>query len=112
MITNVDLATVEKIKKHIEKSIPIGQTGVDWEKAEWVGLLDKLTSNLKIAPASYKPASEEDIKHRYFTVICENCGWWGPSKFLQGGHPLADTGDFTDAVCPVCDGTDVVEKTI
>lgn len=110
MITDRDLSEVEKIKQHIEKSVPIGETGVDWEKAEWINLLDKLTSNLRIAPESYKAVSQEDAEKRFYTVECATCGWWGSSKLLNGGGPIADTGDFFDTTCPVCDGHEVDEK--
>jgi hypothetical protein len=110
MITEKDILKVESIKKHIQKEVYVGENGVDWEKAEWMDLLDKLISNLKLAPESYKPASQEDKEKRFYTVKCSQCGWWGSSKFLNGGGPIADTGDYFECTCPVCDSYEVEEK--
>ena len=69
-----------------------------------------LVNNLKIAPFSYRFASDEDIKNSFYTAKCDKCGWWGSSKFLNGGGQIADTGDYADSCCPVCGNVDVAEK--
>ena len=40
---------------------------------------------------------------------CENCGWQGSSESLHGGSQIADTGDYGDAYCPCCGGTDIYD---
>jgi hypothetical protein len=50
--------------------------------------------------------SKEDVKNNFYTVKCEKCGWWGSSKFLEGGGQIADTGDYDDCYCPVCGNAD------
>jgi hypothetical protein len=41
-------------------------------------------------------------KTTYYMCKCENCGWQGMSCCAAGGHAIADTGDYSDAVCPKC----------
>lgn len=99
-------------KKYIDETSEGGTEGeIDWVKIHWVEVLDKLKNNLEIAPFCYKEVSEEDKKERYFTAEC-NCGWWGSSKFLNGGHPIADTGDYSEVTCPVCGNWDINEKEV
>lgn len=38
----------------------------------------------------------------YFMAECEWCGWRGISSLLDGGHSIADTGDYSDPLCPEC----------
>jgi hypothetical protein len=45
----------------------------------------------------------------YYYCECPKCGWKGSSEFLLGGGPIADTGDYDDVYCPVCDNWDVEE---
>lgn len=112
MITKEDIKTVEEIKELIEPMINVGETGVDWEKVHMQETLDKLVNNLKIAKLSYRVAPEEDIKNLFYTAECVECGWWGSSKLLNGGGQIADTGDYGDCNCPVCDCDEIVEKEI
>jgi len=39
---------------------------------------------------------------KYYWCKCENCGCEDSSEFCEGCHPIADTGDNTDPLCPVC----------
>jgi hypothetical protein len=41
---------------------------------------------------------------RYFMAKCcdRQCGWVGLSRDCSGGDPIADTGDHSDILCPVC----------
>ena len=52
--------------------------------------------------------------NKHFWCKCENCGWEDSSEFCEGCHPIADTGDHTDPLCPVCfnnklDGNAVID---
>lgn len=49
-----------------------------------------------------KLTGEEYIASHYFMSKCEACGWVGSSELWGGGHPLADTGDYSDCFCPNC----------
>lgn len=44
---------------------------------------------------------------KYYWCKCEHCGWENSSEFCEGCHPIADTGDHTDPVCPVCGSSDI-----
>jgi len=39
---------------------------------------------------------------KYWIGKCSKCGWVGSTQFAHGGDPIADTGDYSDAVCPMC----------
>ncbi len=45
--------------------------------------------------------TEEELK-KWWIGQCPSCHWRGLSRDAAGGHPIADTGDCTDVVCPVC----------
>ena len=70
----------------------------------------EVVKNLRIADVSYCAASPEDIADNYYTAECSKCGWWGSSKFLDGGGAIADTGDYFDCTCPVCGNADIDER--
>lgn len=108
MITKEDIQTVEDIKKILEPLTEIGETGVDWEKVGMIDTLNKLVENLKIAPKSYKHVPEDE--NRYYTCICSECGWYGSSELLRGGYQIADTGDYDDSYCPVCNSKEIEDK--
>ena len=48
------------------------------------------------------PYSEEELK-KWWLAYCPKCGWKGLSRDCRGGEQLADTGDYSDVTCPVCD---------
>jgi hypothetical protein len=52
----------------------------------------------------------EQLKN-YYPTMCSSCGWKGCSCELEGGHQIADTGDYGDCYCPKCgevhDGDDI-----
>lgn len=97
---------LNEIREFIGKfALPDDLTKVDWQKVEWGETLGGLVEFLKILPESFK-MTKEDIKNNYYTVKCE-CGWWGSSRLLSGGIPLADTGDYDDVYCPVCGNTNI-----
>lgn len=110
MITQIDVETVEAIKELIEPMIHVGETQVNWDIVQMKDTLDKLVHNLRIADVSYCVASDEDLANRYYTAECGKCDWWGSSKLLNGGGQIADTGDYFDCTCPVCDSDDIYEK--
>lgn len=45
--------------------------------------------------------TSEELKV-WFPVVCPKCGWKGLSRDTKGGNSIADTGDYSDIVCPVC----------
>lgn len=47
-----------------------------------------------------------DKTGKWFNVCCQNCGWTGSSEWLDGGHQIADTGDYGDTYCPNCGQVD------
>jgi hypothetical protein len=105
MITEDDKDIIDDIQEHIDSIAFIGETKVDWEKVKWKDTLTKLVDNLNKAPLSFKVSDNH-------TVECINCGWWGSSKLLNGGGQIADTGDYFDSTCPVCDSDEIDEKII
>ena len=48
--------------------------------------------------------------NKYYLAECRKCGWWGSSELLNGGHQLADTGDYDDVYCPICGNNDIYDK--
>ena len=110
MITKDTEKIVETIKKFIEEKSAIGENGLNWKQIAWIDTLDRMTHCLKIAPLSYRQASEEDVAENSYTAECDKCGWWGSSKLLDGGGQIADTGDYGDAYCPVCGNADYISE--
>ena len=45
--------------------------------------------------------SEADLL-KWWPAVCPACGWRGLSRDCAGGHPIADTGDYSEVVCPEC----------
>ena len=41
-------------------------------------------------------------KQGYFLVSCPKCKWIGMSNESAGGQAIADTGDYSDIICPLC----------
>lgn len=39
---------------------------------------------------------------KFYWCKCEDCGWEDSSEFCEGGHAIADSGDYSEVVCPVC----------
>jgi hypothetical protein len=38
----------------------------------------------------------------YYAVHCPECGWNGSSEHCAGGGAIADTGEYSEIVCPEC----------
>lgn len=49
------------------------------------------------------PMAQPPTPDGYYPCVCGNCGWKGPSSEAAGGDPIADTGDYSDVVCPICE---------
>lgn len=56
-----------------------------------------LLDSLRQMPMIQPPTPEG-----YWPGVCTNCGWKGASCDAAGGESIADTGDYSDVVCPVC----------
>lgn len=39
---------------------------------------------------------------QWYPCRCPECGWQGMSNETAGGGAIADTGDYAEAVCPMC----------
>ena len=113
MITKEDIETIEAIKKDIDKRA-MKDRGEIWSphsvETQQIETISRMVRNLQIAEHSYRPATQEDLDDDYFTADCKHCDWWGSSRLLEGGGPIADSGDYDDAYCPVCGSTDIDEK--
>ena len=110
MITEHTEKMAREIIKYLDKQVMLSETNVDWIKIHWIECIDRMINCLKIAPESYKDISKEDIEDRFYLSECESCGWWGSSKFLDGGGAIADMGDHFDCNCPVCGSVNISEK--
>ena len=73
-------------------------------------VLNKVVDNLSKAKKSYTWCTKEDLENHFFTAECIKCGWWGSSELCNGGNAIADTGDFSEITCPVCEYNDIDEK--
>jgi hypothetical protein len=51
--------------------------------------------------ATRREYTADELKH-WWVAECPVCKWRGLSRDAEGGHAMADTGDFNDVVCPVC----------
>lgn len=107
MLLDKDIPKFEKLKDIISglmiKNCKGDLNKIDWEMEYLLLFLDDIKNRLTIAPESYKEElSEEDQEEDYYLAKCNKCGWYGSSRFLLGGEPIADTGDYNDVYCPIC----------
>lgn len=109
MLTPDDFKKMELIKGIMgvfnEKGINLNER----YPGELQDFIDDLKNRLEIAPQSYHVCPRKEKCEYYYTAYCSHCGWFGSSKLLLGGAPIADTGDFFDCMCPVCKSTDINE---
>ena len=77
--------------------------------ADYAETVGRMRENLKIAPISYNELTEKDKLENYYLVGCDECGWWGSSRPLNGGGAIGMTGDHFDCTCPVCGKEDPQE---
>ncbi|HYH14334.1 MAG TPA: hypothetical protein VD794_03885 [Flavisolibacter sp.] len=40
--------------------------------------------------------------NKWWWALCDNCGWQGSTEHAAGGGAIADTGDYSDPLCPKC----------
>lgn len=98
IVSDQDLANLEKIEKLINVYDVTYDTSIDWGSVELLETFHRLKYNLRHFDQYFQLTPQEE---NYFDVDCE-CGWWGSSKWLLGGGEIADTGDHDDCYCPVC----------
>ena len=106
LILNSDKERLLKIRKLVEKHDMTDETHIDYECADDLEALDRAIYNLENG-ANYFRAMPDDKEKSWFHAECEDCRWSGSSRFLLGGHQIADTGDYSDAICPICGSKDV-----
>ena len=58
--------------------------------------------NTKTREAEAAGYVTDDNSGGYYVVECQECGEIYPSQQCDGGGPIADTGDYNDALCPHC----------
>ena len=51
-----------------------------------------------------------ELADRYWDCRCGNCGWAGSTEHVAGGISIADTGDYSELRCPICNSTDIQEQ--
>lgn len=107
MLRKEDEELVEVLLNKLKEIDKTDQEFYDHENEALVSLVNRMVSNLKIAPQCYRKLSKEDNKKSFYLAECNKCGWFGSSKFLDGGHQIADTGDYGDVYCPVCGNSDI-----
>jgi len=115
---------IDASRNRVQLSNITDQNGIDfnwlkiWEQVEiWYGdhtkkesgrdLLLRLQSEFS---PHVKPVDVETDPYfirqfdsdKYYWCKCENCGWEDSSEFTEGCHAIADTGDHSDPVCPIC----------
>lgn len=42
---------------------------------------------------------------KWYAIRCKKCYWQGCSSGAAGGKPIADTGDYSEVICPKCYGS-------
>lgn len=98
---------IKKIQKVIDRL-----DGKVEPNTDQYGYLSAMKHVIKWLDESYEPETpNEDAEpfilrkfnsDKYYWCKCENCGWEDSSEFTEGCHQIADTGDHSDPVCPVC----------
>ena len=95
-----DIDNLDKIKSIISKLETTDEFHVDWENIGLVETLMRVINNIKNFDNYFKKI--ESKPGSWFNAECEECGWFGSSEYCLGGHAIADTGDFSEVCCPVC----------
>lgn len=107
MIRPVDKETAKQLMKYLSELAYQQDGGINREMEQYHDLVDRMVSNLVIAPQSYRKPSKKDLGQSYYHASCDKCGWHGSSRLLWGGGPIADTGDYDSCYCPVCGNDNV-----
>lgn len=103
VITALEKEQMQKLEKYLLRMNNLEPA----EAYSFIETLHGIQAKAVVLGNSFQPLTEEDKKGRRFMAECQKCGWKGSSALMLGGEPLADTGDFTDACCPICYVTDV-----
>lgn len=109
MITEHDKNSASELQAYLNKQmnlLPKMPNGDFYQMVKWQETIDRMVSNLVIAPLSYR----DNADPKFYTASCSICGWFGSSSLLDGGGQIADTGDYGDCYCPVCGNTNIDEK--
>mgnify|MGYP006921344623 CR=1 FL=1 len=100
IVTKEDIDNLEKIKKLIQSLEATDETTIDWANIELQSTIERVVYNLQNFSNYFKTI--EETPGGPYNAECEKCGWFGSSEYCLGGHPIADTGDFIEVTCPVC----------
>jgi len=103
--TKDDIGNLNKALLIVKKQDQTDETNVDWENVEIHETLHRLIYNIGQFGNWYKKVSKEEKK--WYDAVCGNCGWWGSSEYCNGGGAIADTGDYEDPTCPVCNSNHI-----
>jgi hypothetical protein len=106
------MITPKEERKNIDANIfidrAIAQIKEDSKEVWPVAGINGILSLLQYAKESHTASIEgssltrEFNSDKYYWCKCEGCGWEDSSEFTEGCHPIGDSGDYTDPVCPVC----------
>ncbi len=107
MILKTDSDNFIKLIGLVHADDKTDQTGIDRENQELLEFVHSLETRLQVAKDSYKELDKEGKDKTYFKASCTQCDWWGSSRLLTGGGQIADTGDYGDSCCPVCDSVEI-----
>lgn len=104
LITQQDRNNLEKIRQLIYAADKTDENALDYENMELLETFDRVRYNII---NGHKYWQNPGSNSKYYYAICGKCGWEGSSEYLWGGHAIADTGDYGDVYCPVCNSTDI-----
>src|SRR6185503_2321145 len=100
LITDTDLKALALIKKLIDADDETDDSHLDYQNIELEEAFNRISHNLKHGHNYFKILPDSEKK--WFNAKCESCGWFGSSEYLLGGGQIADTGDYDDTYCPIC----------
>jgi len=101
LITPFDKKSLHTIREIIEDRDTTCEKFIDLQTLNLIETLDRAIYNLENGAQYFKEIPNE-LGENWYYAECESCGWHGMSKYLLGGHAIADTGDYSDCICPVC----------
>lgn len=100
IITNGDLTVLRAIKARLDKLVCVDNKTINWDISNESEVLDRVIHNLDNIHNYYKKLPDGEIN--WYDAECGKCGWFGSSEYLNGGGAIADTGDYFDVTCPIC----------
>lgn len=104
LLSSKDAEQLQNILEFLKKYEATDETQMDWHNVEMQETIMRIEHNLKNGHHYFK-APEQNSK--WYNAVCEDCGWSGSSQYLFGGHAIADTGDYDDVYCPICNSTKI-----